>query len=635
MVLMKMPFENCRTDGERLVYNFFKEFLSEEFIIWSNVELNVFAGNNYSSTEIDFLIFHKQFGVFLLSVKDWRINQVSSIGPNNITVNGEMHNNPLINAKQQFYTLKQRLQLRNELRDFEQRLMSPINIAIVFPFIDKNEWENKMVQLNSQDIIPEKIILFKDKFENDSLLKDRNRAINYFDNIRATTGRFPCRFEEEHILILDQVFGVDDNYIEPQGRQPTDVLDDDYLIELDNKQKEIANTYLERMYQNPGPLIIKGIAGSGKTIILLHLFSQIARDPEMKILYVGRQRELVSDFKRKLINIGVIVDSPNYEIEIFFQLFRKFCPQPEYDHIEKKWGSIYPEDEEISNYINEHLSNVTEEYDFVLIDEGHNLPDSWLRFLIHKCKGKESGNIIYVEDFEQNIYQVNRNFSTVGLNVSERSYELLTSYRNTYEIAYFACQLTNKYRRLLSNELKELRHGAVPEIIFDSNIDIIAKFVNKLINNWIEDQFKLNDIAIIYPSLKKNEEREVFLSIIKLVSEETGFKFSIHYTANRIRNMFDSEFQDIILSRRDGENENNSDAINLITSFSSQGISYKCVIVIMDNFESQLWQTFKMNLIYITLTRATHNLVLVFSQESETYSKALEIVEQMRTNMNI
>ena len=30
--------------------------------------------------------------------------------------------------------------------------------------------------------------------------------LNCFDNIRATTGRFPCRFEEEHILALDPFF---------------------------------------------------------------------------------------------------------------------------------------------------------------------------------------------------------------------------------------------------------------------------------------------------------------------------------------------------------------------------------------------------------------------------------------------
>ena len=642
MALMKILINDCKTDGERLVFIFFRDYLSNDFIIWSNIELNVFSGKDYSSTEIDFIIFHKRFGLFILSVKDWRINQISQIDQKYITVNNKKQNNPFINCKKQLYTLKERLQQKYELKNYENQIMSPINIAIVFPFIDSKEWKdklNKFYYTDPSDIIPENVILFKHMFEDGSLLKDKNRIISYFENIRVKNIRFPCKFEDTHIEILDRIFGVEEGYIEPPETSVIGLLDDEYFIELDNKQRAIANNYLERMYKNPGPLLIKGIAGSGKTIILLHLFSQIARDPEMTILYVARQRELVLDFKRKLENIGIPTENPNFTIEVFFQLFRNFCDPLDLLLLEKDKSSPFPSEIATSSYISNHLSDITEKYDFVFIDEGHNLPDEWLKFLIYSCKNKERGNIVYVEDFEQNIYQIRRDFKKVGLAIDENIFELLISYRNTYQIAYFACQLTDKYKKLIASELKNLRQGSIPEVIFDNDYDRVVNAVNKKIGDWLEDKFSLDEIAIIYPNLKRgpngfNIQDDLLLGIIKRVYEISGLKFSIHYPAHRITNMFGLEFEDIILSRRDEDGIVNKEAIKLITSYSSQGISYKCVIVIMDNFEDQRWQKLKKNLAYITLTRATHNLLLVFSEKNDTYEKTINIIDCMNRGIS-
>ena len=282
--------------------------------------------------------------------------------------------------------------------------------------------------------------------------------------------------------------------------------------------------------------------------------------------------------------------------------------------------------------------NSSTEIDFILFQKDIGLLilsiKDWRINQISKISSKE----IIVNNKTQN-NQVKRDFKKAGLDLVGNPHELLIGYRNTYEIAYFACQLTNKYKKLIDGKLKNLRNGAIPELIFNRNIQKITEFLNRKINDWLEDRFKLNDIAIIYPNLNRGSDNSkvddnLFIEIIRYIYEKSKIKFSIHYPNQSITDMFGPEFAEIILSRRDSDDDY-SETIQLITSFSSQGSSYKCVIVIMDNFEDQRWKKLRTNLAYITLTRATHNLVLVFSQESDTYKKALDISINMEEESKI
>jgi DNA helicase IV len=73
-------------------------------------------------------------------------------------------------------------------------------------------------------------------------------------------------------------------------------------------------------------------------------------------------------------------------------------------------------------------------------------------------------------------------------------------------------------------------------------------------------------------------------------------------------------------------------AINLITAMSSQGISYKCVIVVLDSFESITW--FKkqeiINMLYTSVTRPTHELLIVSLEKNEHSKKAADVIDSMK-----
>jgi hypothetical protein len=92
---------------------------------------------------------------------------------------------------------------------------------------------------------------------------------------------------------------------------------------------------------------------------------------------------------------------------------------------------------------------------------------------------------------------------------------------------------------------------------------------------------------------------------------------------------FPAKYSPSIVAFDSGESNR---AVNLITAMSSQGISYKCVIVVLDNFESITW--FKkqeiINMLYTSVTRPTHELLLVSLEENEFSKKAADVIDLMK-----
>jgi len=638
MAIMKMPFSCCRSEGEKIVYQAFKDNLSDEYTIWSNIELLTTEGRQVpDESEIDFLLYHRKLGLLLFSVKDWRIDHIKNIGPQSIYLtNGKRQANPYNNVKHHFYTLKNKLDQRRELwgQEYQRKICVPINVGLIFPYIEKQEWQDKLVLLgvsNPDDVrMPVSKIFFRGLFNEKTLLKAEKWISGKFDGLR--TVRFNGSFDTAQLDYLDGVLGVPDTeetLVKSIKEQSSVNLIND-IITLDKEQKRIADNYLQELYKEPGHLVIRGIAGSGKTIILQHMFTQIARDPSKKILYIGRQNELVEDFKENLKSADIYLDSTDYFVGTFHSYCRHVFGEKEYSGLVEK-GSFHPEPKALSRYIEENIENVHEKYDFVFIDEGHNLPDPWIKLLVYSAKGKGQGSVVYVEDFEQNIYKIVRDPRESCLRPKKKE-ELLINYRNTKEISYFALNLTDKYALTLkeSNRLADLRKGSIPTISLckeaQEPTDIYKKFAE-----WIDKENKPRDITVIYPKISQGEDlkkNSLFYKLIKLFKEK-GHIFSLHYPTTRIQKTFPEELHDSIVSRREQESEK---AIKLVTSFSSQGISYKNTIVLMDGFKGKFWSERTLeNMLYVSLTRATDDMMLIFSNKSDQYEKAESIIRSMKT----
>jgi hypothetical protein len=104
--------------------------------------------------------------------------------------------------------------------------------------------------------------------------------------------------------------------------------------------------------------------------------------------------------------------------------------------------------------------------------------------------------------------------------------------------------------------------------------------------------------------------------------------FRHSYAHGKIMTKFPDKYCSSVVAFDSGES---SRAVNLITAMSSQGISYKCVILVLDGFESITWFGGQeiINMLYTGVTRPTHELLLVSLVENKYSRKAAGVLGAM------
>lgn len=179
-----------------------------------------------------------------------------------------------------------------------------------------------------------------------------------------------------------------------------------------------ANQRMAALTVPIGPQRIRGLAGSGKTIVLAwkaaHLHMQ---DPEQKILFTFYTRSLYDTIRKQIAR--------------FYRHFRDSDPNWENLHILHAWGGrqtrgvyydtcveheVTPKqwsevmgNKEPFKFVCDDLMKRTDirpKYDMVLVDEAQDLPDSFFHVLFKLTQGdRDSKRIIWAYDELQSIFE--------------------------------------------------------------------------------------------------------------------------------------------------------------------------------------------------------------------------------------
>lgn len=213
----------------------------------------------------------------------------------------------------------------------------------------------------------------------------------------------------------------------PQKRTIEDAIGQPLAVAMSNLEGEIANFDEKQRHialvEVGGPARIRGLAGSGKTVILamkaahLHL-----NDPEALILFTFYTKSLRATIKSMITK--------------FYRHYSDTDPEWKRLHIRHGWGGssvpgVYSdacrrlnrapltlsEANRLSgrgetpfgaacNQLNE-TGKVTAYYDHVLIDEGQDFPGSFYRLCLHLAKGdRDKKSIVWAYDELQDIMNV-------------------------------------------------------------------------------------------------------------------------------------------------------------------------------------------------------------------------------------
>lgn len=308
------------TPGEQRLYHFFAR-LPVSFTGWINPSLD--------DVIADFVLYTPKNGLIVLEVKDWALDQIISVDKMHVQFRKgwevESRHCPLGQSQMYLNRLKSMFQLPGG-----GRFLLPLSCGVIFPNIRRTEFE---ARLRRDCVVAEltdpRTTIFADDLERLEKSADRGADFQSF-----LDRHFLCRFGYEHSLNLVNVVKS------RLGRALiVELPSSDWktgekrLVTLDEEQEN------EALHLSGGRRLLRGPAGSGKTLILVRRAEELLRNGLCKkILFLCYNYSFANYIRRMLSAKGVPLGKESgVEVVQIFDLLSRILD----DKVEEKETTAY------------------------------------------------------------------------------------------------------------------------------------------------------------------------------------------------------------------------------------------------------------------------------------------------------
>ncbi|EIC1445486.1 NERD domain-containing protein [Escherichia coli] len=570
------------TAGEKRVASRLEAFMSNECLVWYDIPVG------RKNRHPDFVIIDPENGLVFLEVKDWTVHTLHQVNHEQVILetNGILKSeiNPLVQVRRYACDTVNALPADSRLRQNDGQYKGRLNLAWAYGVVFTRITRQQLKALAGNDenaverIFPSAQTICQGDMTQ-SVLPDIFR--------QKIAGMFTMGFRTR---------------VTPQVR---DILRAHLFPEMtvrQHSQIKIMDIQQEILARNigDGHRVIHGVAGSGKTMILLFRCLYLAETTPGKILVLCYNITLASYLRECIESRGL-----KSRVTVFH--FHSWCASMIKRHGIQvtAGGKDYPEKcfSALEDAVNSGTITDTG-YDAVLVDEGHDFESRWLA-LIARLFDNASRSLLLMYDDAQSIYRRERalNFSlaSVGIQAQGRTSVLPVNYRNTKRILHFAYAFSREYFEKHQNrEIPFVQpqaggeEGTEPEILrCASESDEAVQVVG-----WLEKRYTLcghwSDMAVLCPA-------EFSVKHLKEVMTQRGIPYAT---------CFDSEGKKKYSRRKD--------VVHLLTYQSSKGLEFPYVAVINASFvhsgaadESEVIPA-----LYVAFTRATRELLVTCYREN-------------------
>lgn len=613
------------TAGERMLFECLKNHLPSDYIVYYEPEIR--------GRRPDFVIIGPDLGLVVLEVKDYKSNTIYQINHDDWILHKEgggmvTTKSPLKQARDNARLLTDHLKKdRNLLQDNSSYLKFSYGYGTVFTRL-KQEY---FLKHNLYHVIEPQFVLCQDEVDPD---EDGFSPEILLEKIR---GMFTVRNTKRYILTNEDIQAIR-FHLFPEVRIGAEFTSpvrhqDQLLLSLHNiKTMDLHQENLAKQLGDKHRLI-RGVAGSGKTLVLASRARLLAKaHPDWRILVLCYGITLSKSLKQmieKMLNepedLYEMMNAPgtpsaaNIEVYNFHEWLTQHLKMSDTDIpilLEKA----------------QRKEAVLPMYDAILIDEGQDFEPDWLKLLC-QCLNPTTQSLLLVEDRAQSIFRRKTSLAQdVGLDFRGRSKILTINYRNTAQIVQFAWNFFQAHSHL-QNKVKSgttegveiippqstKRKGPEPFIQRFQNIQEEMNFVSKSINFLTrEKNIPYSEIAILYRV--KNTHRVSYIDEIKNSLEQHGLPYTwVTENAETKRNF----------SREENK-------VKISTIDSAKGLDFRAVfIVAVENmpFPLEEIEEREVSLLYIAMTRALEWLFLTYSGHS-TFTQFLDEVAEKKKLSN-
>ncbi|MBS4215157.1 3'-5' exonuclease [Neobacillus rhizophilus] len=611
------------TTGERLFFRTLKTYLPDDYIVYFEPEIQ--------GKRPDFVIIGPDLGIVVLEVKDYTKNTLFQLNHDEwhiVTNSGDQAviKSPMKQARDNMFhvvdVLKKDKNLIQLDGKYKFQLKFPYGHGVVFTRMFSKDF----VQEGLYTVIEPHLCLTRDEID------PEKEGFSEEVLMEKILNMFVVPFRLREPLSLEDINAIryhlfPEVRISAEFKAPVPYQDQLLLSLHDIKTMDLHQENLAKQIGDKNRLI-RGVAGSGKTIILASRAKMLSKqNPDWKILILCYNISLANAIQQMITHM---LNEP----EDLFDFDSNVKTVQNQNIIVRNFHSWLRNDLKIRE---QQLPEIIEKierkeailptYDAVLIDEGQDFEADWLR-LVSLLINADTQSLLLVEDRAQTIYKRKRSYlQDTGLSFQGRSKVLSINYRNTQQIVKFAWDFYREHsmfkNKVVNRDLEgeiiapqsTKRKGPEPGILKAANFFDETRLVARQIKKLHEERkVSLDEMLILY-RVKRTHQYPI-IDIIKRSLSEAGLPF-FWITENDV-------------SKRSYKKDDGKVKISTIDS--SKGLDFRAVFIVnVDSMPFPLEEDKEreVSLLYIGMTRAKEYLCLSYSGESE-YTKYLDQILMLR-----
>jgi hypothetical protein len=583
------------SQGEKRVFKILRDELPDDCLVWYEP--------NVKGLYPDFIILSPTLGLLILEVKGWTAQQILrasdqffEIQQNDSKI--ESQPSPLRQAKSYQDALIQKLKgysiLSQDDGDYQGKLAFPVGVGAILTNITEAQARDE----NIYPLLEKPQAVYRDELLDWDGIGERTL-------LKRLSDMFTVRFK--FMALADDQISTIKGIIHPEvaiRSEPAKstsvpegiVLKPDATIikTLDIKQEQLARSI------NSGHRLFCGVAGSGKTLILLSRAKALAHELFPKRILILCFNVTLAAYLRSLIDDS----DPLYQERITACHFHEWAKSI----LGRLPNPRLFEDGDYDGEIGDRLLIALEElpldqrWDAVFVDEAHTFAPSWFRCCVAALKSPEDGDLMIVSDGSQSLYQRQKfSWKSVGIKAQGRTRKLNQNYRNTQEILSAAWNVVQSLSTQ-DEDIDEddvafpivepraaLRTGQRPLLHLAANRQGEVESAIAQIQKLLIKGYESKDIAIIY-RYKARYEQEPFDFLTEQL-EQLGMGY---YWVNQDKREYSN--------RRPG--------VRIITAKSSLGLEFKAVLILWVQQFGVGDEAEGRRELYVSMTRAQEELHL-------------------------
>lgn len=581
--------------GELRLAERLKDCLEDNAWVWHNIPVGPFGRHP------DFVALHPQQGIVVLEVKDWRLDTIGHATSQQVELITDRGNvltdNPFVQVRSYMFnvvnSLKRDPLLVVESGSFKGQPMFPFGHGVVFSNITRKQFE----QTDLHEVFPPERCIFRDEMAESVDADAFRERVWRMVSRRISSGLTLPQIDRVRALLFPEirVTQIVLPFDEPAKSSPAD---DRVLAVMDMQQEQVARSMGE------GHRIVRGVAGSGKTLILAFRAEQIARAANRPVLILSFANGISGRLENAMQDRGV-------EDKVVVSTFHSWCLK-----MLRTYDQPIATEKEFPDFTERQAVNVqtvldaaerglipSGQYDAVLIDEAHDFEPQWLA-LAAKMVNPDTKALMIVYDDAQAIYKGRTRpvWKQLGIEAAGRTTVLKVNYRNTAQILRFArkfaADVIGAPGVCAGDENAVLmpedggREGVEPVVRQCVNYDGEAHAIAEWLLGRKAAGYQWGQMAVLYP---RNFIGERFEKILQKHGVPVDVAKKHH---NRV--------------------ETGRDAVRFLSMHNAKGLEFPCVAIgglgalkKSEDIEDDI------RLTYVAITRATHEAFITYSNMSE------------------